>query len=77
MGYFTVDMCKEQLEKWLKASEMIANAQEYAIDGRNLTRANLEEVMNMIDFWEKKYNKAKQESETEGSSGFVTMVPRG
>lgn len=78
MAYFNTTYCKEQLERWIKASEKVANGQAYTVDNRSLTRADLKYIKDMIVFWEDKYNRAELE-ETTGSSGcgFVNLIPRG
>lgn len=52
--------CEERLNMWLKAEEMIAvGGQQYEIQGRKLTRADLQEVRNQIEYWSKKISTYK------------------
>lgn len=76
MGVFTKQYCKEQIDKWVRASEKLMLSQEYMVDGTRLTRSNLREIQNLIEFWEDKYNKAEGE-ESGVKSGFITMIPMG
>ncbi|MEN8702488.1 DUF6148 family protein [Bacillus infantis] len=52
---------KEQLEQaelflkaWRDAELAVASAQSYSISGRSLTRANLSEIRQQINYWETK-----------------------
>lgn len=76
MGAFSKAYCKQQIDKWVAASEKLMLSQEYMADGIRLTRANLKEVQSLIEFWEEKYNKAEGE-ENGSKSGFITMIPMG
>lgn len=58
---YTVDFCKERLELWLKAEEAVATGQRYKIGSRDLTRADLLQIREEIEFWENKLDKAEKE----------------
>lgn len=45
------ETAKQKLEMWLKAEDAIALSQSYTIEGRSLTRANLAEVRQAIEYW--------------------------
>ncbi|WP_047394340.1 DUF6148 family protein [Cetobacterium sp. ZOR0034] len=51
----TREIAKEKLEKYLAAEEKVLAAQEYTLEGRRVTRADLPEIRKGIEFWEKKY----------------------
>ncbi|SKA01486.1 hypothetical protein SAMN02745174_02275 [Cetobacterium ceti] len=50
----TQEIAKRKLEKYLEAEEKVLLAQEYKLEGRVVTRANLKEIREGIKFWEKK-----------------------
>lgn len=50
----TKEIAKDKLKKYLEAEEKILLAQEYRLEGRIITRANLAEIREGIKFWEKK-----------------------
>ena len=45
---------KAQRDAWILASAALRDSQGYEINGRKLTRANLAEVLTMIDYWSKR-----------------------
>jgi len=42
---------KEHLQAWLEADLALATGKEYTIGNRRLTRANVQEVKDRINFW--------------------------
>lgn len=57
MAGYTVTQAQAQLDAWLAASEAIAAGQSYSITTpngveRTLTRANAEEALRMVRFWD-------------------------
>ena len=53
-GGITLDQAQEHLEAWLEAELEITTHQSYQLGSRTLTLANLEEVREQIDYWDKK-----------------------
>jgi hypothetical protein len=56
-----MSIIKEQLEQaelflkaWRDAELAVTSAQSYSISGRSLTRANLSEIRQQINYWETK-----------------------
>ena len=45
------ETAKQKLEMWLKAEDAIALSQSYTIEGRSLTRADLGQVREAIEYW--------------------------
>ena len=45
---------ESQLHIWLDAQTAVASGQSYTIGRRTLTRANLKDILAMIDYWEAK-----------------------
>lgn len=51
MAEWTIHEAKEHLQAWLKADLALATSKEYTIGNRRLTRANVQEVKDRINFW--------------------------
>lgn len=44
---------KAQLDAWTAASLALASGQSYAIGDRQLSRANADEVLRMVNYWQR------------------------
>lgn len=53
MAGLTLAQCEQKLSEYLTASEKVAAKQSYSIDGRSLTYANIGEIQDAIEFWDK------------------------
>lgn len=51
MAEWTIYEAKEHLRAWLDADLALATSKEYTISNRRLTRANVQEVKDRINFW--------------------------
>lgn len=51
MALLSAQLCRERIAMWLEAEAALSTGQSYAIAGRNLTRVNLDDVMQQIRFW--------------------------
>lgn len=54
MAGISLATAQSNLDKWVAASEALAGNQSYSINGRSLSRANGDEVLRMISYWEKR-----------------------
>lgn len=54
MPGITLQQAQDQLDAWVAANLAVANGQSYSIGGRSLTRVNAAEILNQINFWERK-----------------------
>lgn len=54
MAGITLAQAEAKLATWLAAEERIAGGQSYWVGQRSLTRANLAEVREQINYWETK-----------------------
>lgn len=52
MAGTTLAAAEAQLTLWIEASAAVAGSQSYTIGNRSLTRADLGEIREMIEFWE-------------------------
>jgi hypothetical protein len=57
MPGLTLTLAEQQLANWLKANALVAQGQSYTIatesGSRTLTRANADEVLKQIQFWDR------------------------
>ncbi len=51
MAVFTKEICQKKLNTWLAAEEAIATGQSYQIGSRMLTRADLKQVREEMEYW--------------------------
>ncbi len=50
----TLEMCKKKLQEYLTAEEAVLLGQEYKIDGKEVTRADLEAIQKGIKLYEER-----------------------
>lgn len=60
MSVFSKDLCRKKLNTWLAAEEAIATGQSYQIGTRMLTRADLKQVREQLEYWGGKLAEEKQ-----------------
>ncbi len=68
----TLEEAQNKYKGWLKAEEALMCAQSYVIEGRTLTKANLKEVAERLEYWEEKCNKLGNEKS--GNIGVKRVV---
>jgi len=75
---FTVDFCREQLNKYVEAESKVLNSQSYSIAGRSMTRANLKEIQDGITLWASRLAEAEKVAAT-GYNGIrmIRTIPHG
>ncbi|MFK5951775.1 MAG: DUF6148 family protein [Desulfobacterium sp.] len=57
MAGITLSQAEAKLTTWMAAEDAVATSQAYSIGARQLTRANLKEIRETIDYWEQKVNR--------------------
>lgn len=76
----SLDIAQKHLEAWLEAELSITTGQSYTMTSANgsrtLTRANLTEVRNSIEYWNKKVEEAKAAQKGKARSRIYRCVPR-
>lgn len=74
MAGITLTQAETQLAAYVAAETKVLQGQAYEISGRRLTRANLAEIRDGMDYWDRKVK------ELTGSSGgrgrAATLAPR-
>lgn len=73
MSWITIDEARANLQMWLEAEKAVATGQSYKIGTRSLTRANLSDITERIQFWRNEI--AKLESGRNGAK-VLRAVPR-
>lgn len=76
MAIIAKKICEQKLNLWLDAEEKIAAGQSYQIGTRSLTRANLSEVREEIEYWSGKLTEAENAETATGRSRVYRFVPR-
>ena len=66
MAVFTKEICQKKLNTWLAAEEAIATGQSYQIGSRMLTRADLKQVREEMEYWAGKLAEAEAEDKHGG-----------
>lgn len=54
MAIFSKEMCRQKLNTWLAAEESVATGQSYQIGTRMLTRADLKQIREEMEYWAQK-----------------------
>ena len=76
MAIFTKELCQQKLNTWLAAEESVATGQSYQIGTRMLTRANLKEIREEMEYWGKKLAEAEAEEKAGGRNRLYRFCPR-
>lgn len=76
MAVFSKEMCQQKLNTWLAAEEAIATGQRYQIGTRMLTRADLKQVREEMEYWAQKLAEAESEESRGGRNRLFHFVPR-
>ncbi len=76
MAGITLEVAQKHLEEWLEAELRVTTGQSYTIGSRTLTRANLTEIRNSIDYWNKKVLALDSIKKVGGRNRIKRVVPR-
>lgn len=76
MAVFSKKVCQQKLNTWMAAEEAIATGQAYQIGSRSLTRADLKQVREEMEYWAGKLAEAEAEEKTGGRNRLYRFVPR-
>lgn len=75
MAIFSKKLCEQKLNTWLAAEEAIATGQSYQIGTRMLTRANLKQVREQMEYWAGKLAEAEAEEKRGGRNRIYRVIP--
>ncbi len=67
MPSFTLDEARRMLALWLEAEARVTTGQSYTIGSRSLTRVNVAEIAERIDYWRNQV--AQLEADPTGNRG--------
>lgn len=76
MAGITLEVAQKHLEEWLEAELSVTTGQSYTLGSRTLTRANLTEIRNSIDYWNKKVIALDNIKKAGGRNKIKRVVPR-
>ncbi len=76
MAGITLETAQKHLDAWLEAELTVTTGQSYTIGSRVLTRANLTEIRNAIDYWNKKAIALENAKKAGGRNRVRRVVPR-
>lgn len=76
MAGITLETAQKHLDAWLEAELTVTTGQSYTIGSRVLTRANLTEIRNAIDYWNKKVIALDNVKKAGGRNRVRRVVPR-
>lgn len=76
MAVFSKKLCQTKLQTWLDAEEAVATGQSYQIGTRMLTRADLKQIREQIEYWAGKLAEAEAEEKCGGRNRAYRFVPR-
>lgn len=72
----TLEVAKKHLEAWLEAELELTTHQSYTIGSRTLTKADLGEVRQQIEFWNNWVLKLNNASKNKGRNSVRRAIPR-
>ena len=72
----TKDEAQRHLDAWLEAELAVTNARSYTIGSRTLTKVNLTEIRNAIDYWRARVLEMDAIEKRGGRSRVKRFVPR-
>lgn len=76
MAGITLEVAQKHLDAWLEAELTVTTGQSYTVGSRALTRANLTEIRNSIDYWNGKVQKLEKLQHKGGRNRIKRVVPR-
>ena len=76
MAVFTKELCNKKRNTWLAAEEAVATGQSYQIGNRMLTRADLKQIREQMEYWAGKLAQAEAEEKSGGRNRAYRAVIR-
>lgn len=76
MAVFSKEVCKQKLAVWLEAEDRVATGQRYQIGDRSLTRADLKQIREQIEYWRGRLVEAEIEEKHGGRNRVFRFLPR-
>lgn len=76
MAIFSKETCRQKLNTWLAAEESVATGQSYQIGTRMLTRADLKQIREEMEYWAQKLSETEAEEKNGGRNRLYHFVAR-
>ena len=76
MAGITLEQAQSSLNLWIDAQRKIESSQSYKMGTRELTRANLPEVLNAIQYWDNKVKTLTNVKNRKGSRRTMRVMIR-
>ena len=76
MAIYSKELCQQKLNTWLAAEESVATGQSYQIGSRTLTRADLKQIREEMEYWAGKLADAEAEESSGGRNRLFRFVER-
>ena len=76
MAGISLEIARKHLSAWLEAELEVTTHQSYTIGSRSLTKANLGEIRQQIEFWSNEVARLETIERHGGRNRVVRAVPR-
>lgn len=76
MASITIEQAKVHLNAWLDAELKVTSNQSYTLGRRTLTRANLSEIREQIEYWRSMVERLENTSKMKGRNRVRRVVIR-
>ena len=76
MAGISLEIARKHLSAWLEAELEVTTHQSYTIGSRSLTKANLGEIRQQIEFWNNEVARLETIERPGGRHRVVRAVPR-
>jgi len=76
MASITIEQARKHLEAWLDAELKVTSNQSYTLGRRTLTRANLREIREQIEYWRSMVERLENASKMKGRNRVRRVVIR-
>lgn len=71
-----LEIAKKHLDAWLTAELEVTTHQSYTIGSRSLTKANLSQIREQIQYWQNEVAKLENIEKGHGRNRVMRAVPR-
>lgn len=71
-----LEIAKKHRDAWLNAELEVTTHQSYTIGTRSLTKANLSQILEQIQYWNNEVAKLENIQKRKGRNRIIRVVPR-
>ena len=76
MAGISLEIARKHLSAWLEAELEVTTHQSYTIGSRSLTKADLADIRQQIEFWKNEVARLENVEKRGGSNRVFRVVPR-